>query len=47
MHRNRQVDVERELIPMAKALNIGVTALSPLAGADRQVPPPGVVRIEN
>ena len=32
MYRNRQVDVERELIPMAKALNIGVTAWSPLAG---------------
>ena len=32
MHRNCQVNVERELIPMAKALNIGVTAWSPLAG---------------
>jgi aryl-alcohol dehydrogenase-like predicted oxidoreductase len=31
MHRNCQVDVERELVPMAKALNIGVTAWSPLA----------------
>jgi hypothetical protein len=45
MHRNSQVNVERELIPMAKALNSGVTAWSNAGWqrADRQVPRLGVI----
>ena len=41
--------VERELIPMAKALNLGVTAWSPSLQwrADRQVPRPWVIRVRS